>query len=74
MNNHIVYKTTTESTILLLMEEILQQLIWRISYYLHGFMYPKWLLGISEPSTALILVIVKYHEPPKPCKIEVLAT
>ena len=32
-----MYKTTTESTILLLMEEILQQLIWRISYYLHDF-------------------------------------
>ena len=36
---------------LLLMEEILHQLKWRIYHYLQGFVHVKWLFGISEPST-----------------------
>ena len=35
---------------ILLMEEILHQLIWKISHYLHGFIHPRW-CRISEPST-----------------------
>ena len=30
------------------MEEILHQLIWRIYHYLQGFMYLRWLFGISS--------------------------
>ena len=35
----------------LLMEEILHLLIGRLCHYLQGFVHPKWLFGISEPST-----------------------
>ena len=33
------------------MAEILHQLVDSSSHYLHGFIHPKWLFGISEPST-----------------------
>ena len=33
---------------LLLMEEILHQLIDRLSHYLQGFIHPRWLFGISS--------------------------
>ena len=38
-------------TVLLLMEEILQQLIGSLFHYFQGFIHPRWLFGISEPST-----------------------
>ena len=38
---------------ILLMEEILHQLICSFSHYLQGFTHPRWLFGISEPSTAI---------------------
>ena len=40
---------------ILLMEEILQQLIGSLSQYLQRFVHPRWLFGISEPSTVLHL-------------------
>ena len=33
------------------MERILHQLIGSLSHYLQGFVHPRWLFGISEPST-----------------------
>ena len=36
---------------LLLMVEILHQLIGSLSHYLQKFIHPRWLFGISEPST-----------------------
>ena len=33
------------------MAEILHQLIGSLSHYLQGFIHPRWLFGISEPST-----------------------
>ena len=39
-------------TNILLMEEILHQLIWVVcTSILQGFLHPRWLFGISEPST-----------------------
>ena len=35
------------------MEEILHRLIDSSSHYLHRFIHPRWLFGISEPSTEL---------------------
>ena len=35
------------------MEEILHLLICSFSHYLQGFTHPRWLFGISEPSTAI---------------------
>ena len=35
-----------------LMEEILHQLVGSLSQYSHGFIHPRWLCRISEPSTA----------------------
>ena len=39
--------------LLRLMEEILHQLIWRISHYLQGFIHPRWLFGISSINSML---------------------
>ena len=39
-----------------LVEEILHQLIWLISHYLQGFIHPRWLFGISEPSTVCSVI------------------
>ena len=33
------------------MDKILHQLIGSLSQYLQGFIHPRWLFGISEPST-----------------------
>ena len=34
------------------MEEILHQLICWLSHYLHGFIHPRWLFGISSINTS----------------------
>ena len=38
---------------ILLMAEILHQLISSLSHYLQGWVHPRWLFGISEPSTVV---------------------
>ena len=40
-----------KSNMILLMEEILHQFTLRLYHYLQGFIHPRWLFGISEPST-----------------------
>ena len=52
-----------EILVLGLMEEILHQLISSLSVYTHylqGFIHPKWLFGISSPSTVSSPLLV-YH-------------
>ena len=44
-------RTLCRKVLVLLMEEILHQLIGSLSHYLQGFIHPRWLFGISEPST-----------------------
>ena len=44
-------RTLCAKVLVLLMEEILHQLIGSLSHYLPGFIHPRWLFGISEPST-----------------------
>ena len=39
------------NTAVLLMEEILHQLVGSLSHCSQGFIHPRWLFGISEPST-----------------------
>ena len=43
--------------VILLMEEILHQLIGSLSHYLQGSIHPRWLFGISEPSTVLNILL-----------------
>ena len=40
--------------VILLMKEILHQLTGGLSHYLRGFIHPRWLLGISDPSTVWV--------------------
>ena len=42
------------------MEDILHQLIWRISHFLEAFINDRWLFGISEPSTVFLKLL---HRP-----------
>ena len=41
----IIVMTQSQSKLMLLMEEILHQLIWRIHHYLKGSIYLRWLAG-----------------------------
>ena len=51
--------------LLLLMEDILHQLVGTLSYYLHVFIHPRWLIRrISEPST-VPLFLGDQKSPPK---------
>ena len=45
---------------LLLMEEILHQLIWRIFHDFQALIHLRWLLGISEPSTVPWISTISY--------------
>ena len=40
------------------MEEILYQLVDTVSHYLQGFIHPRWLARISEPSTVFLEVVL----------------
>ena len=42
---------------ILLMEEILHQLVGRLSHYLRGFIHPRWLFGISSMNS----IVGCYH-------------
>ena len=45
------------NTMVLLMAEILHQLIGSLSHYLQGFIYPKWLFGISAINSSTRTVV-----------------
>ena len=45
---------------ILLMAEILHHLGWRLSHYLQGSIHPRWLFGISEPSTVCMMAQLPY--------------
>ena len=56
---------------MLLMEEILHQLIDSFSHDLQGFIHPRWLFGISEPSTVWLWAYVS-SPPNYQCGVETL--
>ena len=51
MARHMPFEGTKSLVMILLMEEILHQLIGCLSLFLHVSLHPRWLFGISEPST-----------------------
>ena len=48
-----VHGSEIPETNILLMAEILHQLVWRISRYLHGFIHPRWCRIVSINSITL---------------------
>ena len=50
----------TICSLILLVEEILHQLVGSLSHYLQGFIYGRWLFRISEPSTVIQAVCLRY--------------
>ena len=50
---NVQFEEKTANILKMLMEGILHHLIFRVSQYVRGFIHPRWLFGISEPSTFL---------------------
>ena len=51
MARHMPFEGTKSLIMILVMEEILHQLIGCLSLFYMYFLHPRWLFGISEPST-----------------------